>query len=149
MKLIFSNALKRSNYLINKSEKLYHELANKLGLNDSTMQVLYTLCDIGDNCQIKDICYHSGTSKQTINSTLRKLEKDGYIYLRNINGKSKAVCLTESGKELINNSVRKIIDIENDIFSTWSEDELNNYYKLLEKYNLQLMERIKLMEEIK
>ena len=42
--------MKRFNYLISETNAVYHEAAQKLGLSDSTQQVLYTICNNGDSC---------------------------------------------------------------------------------------------------
>ena len=47
--------MKRFNYLISETNAVYHEAAQKLGLSDSTQQVLYTICNNGDSCLISDI----------------------------------------------------------------------------------------------
>ena len=74
MESFSSKELRKINYLISEYEWLYHELALKFNLTDSSMKILYAICDIGEPTQIKDICKHTATSKQTINSALRKLE---------------------------------------------------------------------------
>lgn len=73
----------------------YHDAALKLGMSDSVMLVLYTLCPCGGECMIGDIT--SGASKQTINSALRKLESEGSVYLEIFEGRKKKVHLTEKG----------------------------------------------------
>ena len=78
---LMTSELKRLNYLTSEIDAAYHEAARKLGLSDSTMMVLYAACNNGGSCLLSDICKISGTSKQTINSALRKLEADGLIYL--------------------------------------------------------------------
>ncbi len=149
MESFSSKELRKINYLISEYEWLYHELALKFNLTDSSMKILYAICDIGEPTQIKDICKHTATSKQTINSALRKLEIENIIYLKFSNGKSKNVFLTDKGKLLVEKTVKKIILIENEIFNSWSKEELEVYFRLLEKYNYQFKDKIKMMEEIK
>ncbi len=129
-----SKELKRHNYLVSEIEAAYHETAVKLGLSDSSMTVLYTICDNGDSCPLRDIIHNSGSSKQTINSALRRLETDGIIYLEADGAKNKTVCLTKHGKMLADKTARKIIDIENDIFSSWNPEDVNKYLELTERY---------------
>ena len=71
--------IKRFNYLNNEIESAYHDAALKLELSDSAMIILYTVCNNGENCPLSDIYHLSGISKQTINSAVRKLEKDEII----------------------------------------------------------------------
>ena len=69
-----SKAMRRYNHLLGEIDGVYHEMSLKLGLSDSAMIVLYTICDSGSSCLLRDICRYSGLSKQTVNSALRKLE---------------------------------------------------------------------------
>ncbi len=134
MKTYTSKEMKRFNHLISETEALYHEIALKLGLSDSASQILYTICNNGESCPLQEICRISGIRKQTINSSLRKLEADGIVYLEQISGKSKNVCLTEKGKILAENTVAKLITAENDVFSSWSKEDVDKYLELTELY---------------
>lgn len=64
------------------------------------MIILYTICDNGESCLLQEISRRSGVSKQTINSAIRKLEKEGIVYLESVGAKNKNVCLTDEGKQL-------------------------------------------------
>ena len=98
------------------------------------MQVLYTICNNGEGCQIGDICRLSGISKQTINSALRKLEAEGIVYLEASGRRKKRVCLTEQGRKLAEETVVKLIEIENGILDSWSRQELEQYLELTRRY---------------
>lgn len=138
----FSKPLKRYNYLLNETNAAYHEAASKLGLPDSSMIVLYTILDSGDFCLLRDICRNAGISKQTVNSALRRLEAEGIIYLENTGGKNKTVCLTKEGQKLAEQTAGKIIEIENDILSSWSKEDVNQYLMLTERYLHDFRERL-------
>ena len=60
-----SKSMKRFNHLLGEMDAAYHEMSLKLGLPDSAMIVLYTICDNGECCLLQDICRRSGLSKQT------------------------------------------------------------------------------------
>lgn len=126
--------IKRFNYLNNEIESAYHDAALKLELSDSAMIILYTVCNNGENCPLSDIYHLSGISKQTINSAVRKLEKDEIIYLRTAHGRKKTVYLTDKGKILVENTVFKVIEIENEIFGSWSAKERKLYIELTQRY---------------
>ena len=76
-----SREMRRYNHLLQETDAVYHDMAQHWGLSDSVMGVLYTLCDAGGRCRLRDICYWSGMTKQTVNSALRRMEGDGLIYL--------------------------------------------------------------------
>ena len=69
--------LRRLNHLFAQIDVIYHEAALHMGLSDSAMMVLYTLCIEGGSCLIGKIISQSNISKQTLNSALRMLEKEG------------------------------------------------------------------------
>ena len=87
-----SKAMRRCNHLVGEIDGVYHEMALKLGLSDSAMIVLYTVCDSGGPCPLRDICRRSGLTKQTVNSAIRKLEREGILYLETAGPKAKNVC---------------------------------------------------------
>lgn len=137
-----SAEMKQFNYLSSEITATYHDAAVKMGLSDSAMMVLYAICNHGEECLINDIVRLSGISKQTINSALRKLERADIVYLRNFSGRKKKVCLTENGKALAKSTVCKIIEIENEIFHSWSKDEREAYIQLTQKYLSMLKEKV-------
>lgn len=126
--------LNRFNFLAAEIDSAYHEAALRLGLSDSAMLILYTVCDSGDSCPLSSIMRLSGISKQTVNSSLRRLEAQGTVRLEPIGKKQKNVCLTEKGKAEVKSTVRRIIDIENRIFSSWDGREFEKYIELTDRY---------------
>lgn len=138
-----SEDMKRFNFLTAEINELYHEAAAKLGLTDSAMLILYTICSSGEECPIGDVIRLCGISKQTVNSALRKLESESIVYLETIDGKKKKVCLTEKGKILVKRTVLKLIDIENEIFDSWTHEDRLKYISLTQKYLAQFKEKTK------
>lgn len=126
--------MRRFNYLTSEIDVAYHEAALKLGLSDSAMQILYAICDNGEPCPLSDICKLSGISKQTINSALRKLEAEQILYLETFHGKQKRVYLTEKGRNLAEQTVARLIEIENNIFASWTKEEKEIYLELTQRY---------------
>lgn len=136
-----SKEMRRYNHLSGEIEGVYHEMSLKLGRSDSAMIVLYTLCDSGSACLLRDICRFSGLSKQTVNSALRKLEAEGAVYLEPASARSKRVCLTEAGQKLAAETAGRIIQIENDIFASWPREDVERYLELTERFLAALWER--------
>lgn len=121
----------------------YHEISLKLGLSDSAMSILYTICNYGESCLLQDICRQSGLSKQTINSALRKLETGNILYLEMAGAKSKRVTLTDAGKALAQKTALQVINTENEIFASWSREDVEKYLELTEDYLTALKEKAK------
>ena len=64
-------------------DSLYHETSLTLNCSDSIMTTLYHLLGNNGECGISKLCELGSFPKQTLNSTLRKLEKDELIFLKN------------------------------------------------------------------
>lgn len=140
MKSYVSKDMKRYNYLLGEMEAVYHGMSLKLGLSDSASMILYTIREEGDSRLLSDICRLSGLSKQTVNSSIRKLEAEGILYLERAGSKSKKVCLTEAGKELAERTVLRIQQAENTILSSWPRQDVEKYLELTEKFLAALKE---------
>lgn len=141
-----SKAMKRYNYLLGEMEAVYHEMSLRLGLSDSAMIVLYTICDQGDQCPLQDICRYSGLSKQTVNSALRKLEAEGVLYLKSAGSRNKTVCLTKQGMDLAERTAMRIMQAENEIFASWPKQDVENYLELTEHFLTALQEKSEQMK---
>ena len=113
---------------------LYHEAAVKMGVSDSVMNILYVLCEKEGECLQSEICRLSGISRQTINSAIRNLEKDGIVYLKPGQGRNTIVCLTETGKIFSKEKIYPLFEIENKIWNEWTADEQRQYLMLTQKY---------------
>ncbi len=135
-----NHALKRFNYLLAEIDAVYHEMAKQFGLSDTAMNILYAICVEGECCLLSDICRLFGTSKQTINSALRKLEQAGMVYLEAVDNKKKTVCLTEQGKVLAERTVRNVIEAENAVLDGWSVSERQQYLALTARFLMQIRE---------
>lgn len=145
---MISKEMKRVNHLIGEIDAVYHEIAWKLGLSDSVFEILYTICNYGDSCMLKDICRNCGLSKQTINSALRKLEKEGIVYLEAVDSRQKKVCLTEEGRSLTRRTAESVIEAENQILASWPQEDVETYIALIRRYLLALQEKAKNLPDI-
>lgn len=139
MKIKLNEQMIKFDYLIGEFDKLYHDAAVKFGLTDSALAVVYTICAEGSPCPISEICRFTGVSKQTANSALRKLESGGVIYLEAVDGKQKAAALTARGEELAEATAVRLIEAENRVFGSWTEEERSEFLRL----NLKLYEQLK------
>ncbi|MCM1543865.1 MAG: MarR family transcriptional regulator [Ruminococcus sp.] len=137
-----SEDMKRFNFYSAEIENAYHDAALRLGLSDSTMIVLYSICNSGDECMISEITGMTGIRKQTVNSALRKLESEDIIYLEKSNGRKKKVCLTEKGKDFVKLTVLRLINAENEIFDSWTVEERKIYVELTKRYLLEFREKL-------
>ncbi len=136
-----SKEIRRFNYLLGETEAVYHEIALKLGLSDSAMKILYTVCDNGGNCPLQRVCLQSGLSKQTVNSALRKLEQACLIRLEPAGFRKKNVCLTDEGFSLAQKTALRVIHMENSILASWPYEDVETYLRLTEKFLADLKQK--------
>lgn len=132
----------RLNCFLSEIDEAYHDASLRFGISDSAMHILYTVSTEGGRCPLSSITRLSGISRQTIHSSVQRLEKDGIVYLAAKNGRDKLVCLTEEGKRFAEATAGRIIAIENDIFAGWTQEEKETYLRLVQKYRNELKERV-------
>lgn len=67
--------------------------------------------------------------RQTVNSALKKLEKDGYLTLHRIAGKmGKSIQLTEKGHLLVQQQIVPVMDAEDKACSQFTSEEKEVFF---------------------
>ena len=145
--VLISKYLKEYNHIYKETNDIYHEIARKLQLSDSALDIFYTIFEMGDNCLQREICKASCMPKQTVNSSIRKLQTDGYLTLSPGKGRSMHIHLTASGQKLIQEKLVPLIRIENDAFEDMTVEECEQLIHLNAKYNQALRSRLSNLEE--
>lgn len=121
-------------YLAGDINALYHEAAVKAGVSDSVQNILYVLCAKEGKCRQSEVSKLTGISRQTINSAIRKLEKDGIVYLEQGQGRNTILYLTEKGKKFVSEKIYPLYEAENKIWNEWTPEEQQQYLTLTQKY---------------
>ena len=137
------DTIHRINCLTEEIDSLYHQAALKLGVSDSALFVLYMIHLNGERCALYDIYKQSGISKQTINSSVRRLEQAGYLTLKPGKGRDMHIFLTEAGKQLVSEKIALVIERENAAFFALSDAEQKELLQLSEKYFSNLQEQLR------
>ena len=131
----FGSAFRQFNQIDGQIGRAYHKVAVKMGLSDSVFWILYTLVTYGPDTVL---VWYTGLSKTTVNSALKKLERDGTLRLSPGKGHSTLVQLTEEGLALAKNTVGKLIRQENRIYEALSPEDLTLLLRLSREYADQL-----------
>lgn len=90
--------------LLNQNDKilneLYHSYAASVHLSDTAFWILYIAWTQGDGCTQKEICDSWSYSRQTINTALKSLEREGILCLKTSEGnrKNKRIYFSKEGK---------------------------------------------------
>lgn len=104
--------LARINAAIRKTDEAYDIAAKKVGLSQSSFDILYTLRSIGEGCSQKDLSQASCTGKQTINSAIHRLQRNGILRLESGFGRTTLVYLTDKGKKMVRTRIDPVISAE-------------------------------------
>ena len=136
------------NHRLKENDDWYQQAGKLLGLSDSTFWILYMLYDYPDGITQSEICSMSCFPKQTVNSSLKKLETDGIISLvPGSDGRSKKIMLTASGKELINRTIVKVRHAEYDALNGMTDKEKESLISALDKFTRLLNESTHIIRE--
>lgn len=133
--------LKRLYYFAGEMDEAYHDISLTLGVPDSAMKILYAVYADGTRLPLREILRRSGMSKQTANSALRKLEAEGVVLLENETGKTKTVRLTAAGRLFARKTAGRLMKLEEDVFSSWSDSDIAAYAAYEERFLMGLKEK--------
>lgn len=132
---IMSKRLAEYNSIIKEHENLYRQIAKRSGLSECAFWILYSLRESGASLTQSELCYALSQPKQTIHSALKKLEDQNYIQLlSDQDRRRKQIQLTSLGEQLAQETVDRVIVLENQTFDTFSEEEQELFLRLLHKY---------------
>ena len=134
MKGCMSQELITFNRIYKELDDVYRDMANKLSLSESAFDILYGICEMGDGCLQRDICRTSCLPKQTVNSSIHKMEEQGYLLRVQGKGRSMHIHLTESGRKLMEEKIYPVIQCENEVMNSFSEEERKQFLELSERH---------------
>ena len=126
--------LSEYNHVYKENTAIYRDLSIRLGLNESTFWILYTLRIEEPPVTQSDMCAILAYPKQTVNSALKKLEQEGLLTLFGERG-GKPICLTEAGVKLAEQTVDLVIESEQKALLDFSVEEQAQLLTLTRRYN--------------
>ena len=115
-------------------DNLFARAAARAGLSDSAFDILYALDVYGDGCSQKDLCERCWMGKQTINSSIKRLCEQGILEKTAGPGRTTTLSLTATGRALVAEKVRPVIEAETAAMHAFSPAELAQALDLLERY---------------
>ena len=131
-------------------DSLYHSVAVKFGLSDTSMWVLYLVSETDKDLTQQDLCKQSFYAKQTINTAINSLVKNGFVELIPIPGtrNHKKVRLTDTGRELVKGTTNRLKIAEQNAYGKLTEEELQVYLDITSRFTDYLREETeKLIQE--
>ena len=129
------------NRIYKKQAELYHIYALSCGLSDAAFWVLYSLCETDETYTQNALAETWCLPKQTVNSAIRGLVRDGVIRLEPMPfaRHSKAVFVTEKGREICRQHVIPLIEAEQRALSCMQKEEVDYFIELSEKQHQLLL----------
>ena len=89
-----------------------------------------------NHCTQSEIASRLSIPKQTVNSSLKRLEKDGFIRLEadSDNHRNKLLSFTEKGEELAKSTIDRVFELEISAFSRFDDEEADMFLALARKH---------------
>lgn len=123
---------------------IYHAAAVKCGLTDTALWVLYCISEPDEDQTQQDLCRRGFYAKQTINTAISGLMRNGFVELIPIPGtrNHKKIHLTSKGRELVDQTALPLKAAEERAYEKLSEEELSAYLETAHRLNEYLREEI-------
>ena len=117
------NKLKQLNSMLSEVDNIYQSLLKAHNISEGEYVVMFAINELGEGCSQKDISENGYASKKTINSTIKKFEKEGHIELKPAKYPSMQIFLTEKGKKFMKENIIPILKIESSVLDDVPENE--------------------------
>ena len=123
---------------------VYHSAAVKFGLSDTAMWILYVLSEPDSCVTQQDLCRQGSFPKQTVNTAISNMVKNGYVTLEPIPGSrnQKRIVLTDAGRELTEGTMCKLRMAEERAYGALTVDELETYLAMTKRLTDSLKKEI-------
>lgn len=122
--------------LVKENSGIYRDLPRLLGLSDADFWILYFLRESNEPMTQSKISRLSFLPKQTVNSALKKMERDGYVVLRDgiEDKRSKTIEFTDKGLALCASTVDRVLQAEEAAFNGLSSEQQSMFITLFQKW---------------
>lgn len=135
--------LSEYNSIIKENDEIYHKDARKIGISDCAFLIFYIMREENGIVTQSTVCDAFYQPKQTVNSALKKLEREGYIELGTIaGGRSKQINFTKKGKKFAEETIDKVIASEQKALSGLTLKEQETFLSLFRKFTKLLKENV-------
>ena len=128
------DAAKEISRLSREMEQLYHELSLKTGLSDSAFLIFYALAELGDGCLQTQIADEYCVSRQTINTSVKRLVQQGFLSLSPGRGRDMHLHLTATGHAVMEEKLAPVFSLEESVLACMPEAQRAQLLHLLGCY---------------
>lgn len=125
-------------------ESIYHHAAVRFGISDTVMWILYNIYESKEIYTQQELCKKCFWPKQTVNTAVANLVKNGYVRLEMIPGtrNQKKILLTQAGIELAQNTTEYVKAAELRAYGKLSKEELRMLLDVNQKLTSYLREEM-------
>lgn len=126
------NLLEQMNRQFNECNALYHELAVHYGVSDTVFWLLYTLYNSSEPQTQNRLCMEWNLPKQTMNSAVASMVKQGLLELEPAPGRysGKLLHLTPAGRELAAKTAKPVYSAEQAALEQLGMAEAEHFVRL-------------------
>lgn len=142
--------LSEYNGLMKENDELYRNAAKAMGLSDCAFWILYLLRESDVELIQSDICSAICMPKQTVNSSLKKLEESGYIrFFEGNDRRSKLLRLTQEGTVFASETVDRVLAAELRALGGMTAEEQSVFLGLFRRFTDLLKKEMSPRERVK
>lgn len=125
------------NRIIKETDSIYSKYAALHHISTTTMCVLYSISTAETPCTQTGLCEDWDIPRQTINSCLKVLQKEGIVQmmLGEGNRKNKYIQLTALGEKSANQVIAPLVHAENAALQALDPEELRLFMDISRKHN--------------
>ena len=145
--LATDNKLRHINGMLSEISSIYEKLLSSKNVPEGVFIVMSSILDLGEGCLQKEISEMSYLNKKTVNSTIKKLQKEEYINL--VAGKypNMHIYLTQKGKDYMRENIIPIIEVESKALELMPPNEFATLVESYRKYIDNFREHVDMFAE--
>ena len=144
---LVENKLRHINGMLSEISSIYEKLLSSKNVPEGVFIVMSSILDLGEVCLQKEISEISYLNKKTVNSTIKKLQKEDFIKLQAGKYPNMHIYLTDKGKEYMRENIIPIIEVESKALELMPANEFATLVKSYKKYIDNFREHVEMFAE--
>ena len=130
------------NELWKRFDNMYYAYAARCGMSQSALNILYSMAILGEGCTQRQICDEAALPKTTVNSSVKKLVREGFLTCDPGPGRDVRLYLTEQGRALLDRVVGPLVREEAGSFTAFDSQTVRETLAQIESYAAELERRL-------
>ena len=137
------HSMQEYNRLYAEENNIYRSYAKKIGMSEASFWIIYYLRESGDSLAQNSLIRTMSLPKQTVNSSLKKMEAEGILILSSVEDRRvKQVTLTQKGIDIATKAVDPVFIREYSAMDELDEQEQKQMINLFRRYRQALKNRM-------